>query len=60
MLSEYLILSLFLASSRALVHVARSSPVEEYDVLQYIDPLIGSANGGKSRATQCHCFVLLF
>lgn len=39
-------LSLFLASSRVLVDAALPRPVEEYDVLQYIDPLIGSANGG--------------
>lgn len=41
----YLLLSLFL--SRVLVKAADLSPVEDYDVLQYIDPLIGSANGGK-------------
>lgn len=41
----YLLLSLFL--SRVLVTAADISPVEDYDVLQYINPLIGSANGGK-------------
>ncbi|OOQ90455.1 putative alpha-1,2-mannosidase family protein [Penicillium brasilianum] len=46
MLSQHVILSLFLASSRALAGTAVSS-VEDYDVLQYIDPLIGSANGGN-------------
>lgn len=60
MLSQHLILSLILTGSRALVHAADTTPVEEYDVLQYIDPLIGSANGGKSKATQCLCFVLLY
>ncbi|KAF3384297.1 putative secreted glycosidase [Penicillium rolfsii] len=47
MLSQHFILSLFLTSSRALVHAAQSPTVEDYDVLQYIDPLIGSANGGN-------------
>lgn len=42
-----LLLSLVLASSPVLVNAADSSPVEDYDVLQYVDPLIGSANGGK-------------
>jgi hypothetical protein len=42
-----LLLSLALASSRVLVNAANPSPVEDYDVLQYVDPLIGSANGGK-------------
>lgn len=41
----YFLLSLFL--SRILVNAADVSPVEDYDVLQYINPLIGSANGGK-------------
>ncbi|KAF4767780.1 hypothetical protein HAV15_009511 [Penicillium sp. str.  len=41
----YLLLSLFL--SRVLVTAADISPVEDYDVLQYINPLIGSANGGN-------------
>lgn len=40
-----LLLSLFI-TSRALAN-ADTSPVEDYDVLQYINPLIGSANGGK-------------
>lgn len=40
------LLSLVLVSSCALVDAARSGPLEEYEVLQYIDPLIGSANGG--------------
>lgn len=43
---SHLILSLFLASSRVLVDAA-SNAVEDYDVLQYINPLIGSANGGN-------------
>ena len=46
MLAQHLILSLFVASSRALT-AAQTAPVEEYDVLQYVDPLIGSANGGR-------------
>ncbi|OQD74732.1 hypothetical protein PENDEC_c009G02777 [Penicillium decumbens] len=41
-----LLLSLVLASSRALVSALPALP-EDYDVLQYIDPLIGSANGGN-------------
>jgi hypothetical protein len=41
-----LILSLVLASSRVLIDAAPNA-VEDYDVLQYINPLIGSANGGK-------------
>ncbi|OQE31122.1 hypothetical protein PENFLA_c002G09933 [Penicillium flavigenum] len=41
-----LLLSLFL-TSRVLVSAADTSPVEDYDVLQYINPLIGSANGGN-------------
>ncbi|KAJ5098796.1 Alpha-1-2-mannosidase [Penicillium argentinense] len=44
MLSPFF-LSLVLASSRVLVGAA--GPVEDYDVLQYINPLIGSANGGN-------------
>lgn len=40
-----LFLSLLLVGSNALVD-ADSSSAEDYDVLQYIDPLIGSANGG--------------
>ncbi|KAJ6143209.1 hypothetical protein N7471_002662 [Penicillium samsonianum] len=42
----YLLLSLFL-TSRLLVNAADTPPVEDYDVLQYINPLIGSANGGN-------------
>ncbi len=49
MLSQHLFLSLFLANGRALVKAAQSPAVEEYDVLQYIDPLIGTANGGKKE-----------
>ncbi|KAF7523273.1 hypothetical protein PCG10_006677 [Penicillium crustosum] len=41
----YLLLPLFL--SRVLVTAADISPVEDYNVLQYINPLIGSANGGN-------------
>lgn len=26
--------------------VSGQAPVDDYDVLQYVDPLIGSANGG--------------
>jgi len=44
-----LLLSLVLASSRALVSALPALP-EDYDVLQYIDPLIGSANGGMENA----------
>lgn len=43
----YLLLPLFL--SRVLVTAADISPVEDYNVLQYINPLIGSANGGKLK-----------
>ncbi|KAJ5894009.1 Alpha-1-2-mannosidase [Penicillium taxi] len=39
-----LLLPLFIA---VLANAADPSPVEDYDVLQYIDPLIGSANGGN-------------
>lgn len=46
MLSPRLTLSLALAYSRVLVDAAPDL-VEDYDVLQYINPLIGSANGGK-------------
>jgi hypothetical protein len=60
MLSQHLILSLFLASGRVLVNAAQSPPVEDYDVLQYIDPLIGSANGGKLEATLGLCRHLLY
>ncbi|KAJ5767132.1 Alpha-1-2-mannosidase [Penicillium nucicola] len=42
-----LLLSLALASSHILVSATDSSPVEDYDVLQYVDPLIGTANGGN-------------
>ncbi|OQD89476.1 hypothetical protein PENANT_c002G04053 [Penicillium antarcticum] len=41
------LLSLVLASSHVVVNAADPSPVEDYDVLQYTDPLIGSANGGN-------------
>jgi hypothetical protein len=40
-----LLLSLLLTGP-ALVNAADRHPVEDYDVLQYINPLIGSANGG--------------
>lgn len=46
MLSRSLLLSLVLVSSGVLVDAALPRPIEEYDVLPYIDPLIGSANGG--------------
>lgn len=49
------LLSLFLASSCVLVDAALPRPVEEYDVLQYIDPLIGSANGGMNQTTRLTC-----
>ena len=42
----YLLLSL-ISTSCILVNAADTPPVEDYDVLQYINPLIGSANGGK-------------
>lgn len=42
----YLLLSLF-STSRILVNAADTPLLEDYDVLQYINPLIGSANGGK-------------
>ena len=59
MLSQHLFLWLFLASGRALVKAAQSPAVEEYDVLQYIDPLIGTANGGKNRATHLSYLAIL-
>ncbi|KAJ5091805.1 Alpha-1,2-mannosidase [Penicillium alfredii] len=46
MLSRQLLLSLFLASSCALAD-PNPPPVPDYDVLQYVDPLIGSAEGGN-------------
>lgn len=48
---RHLLLPLVLASSRALVDAALPAPPEDYDVLQYIDPLIGSANGGMENPT---------
>lgn len=52
-----LFLSLAAASAAVFVDAA-DPPVEEYDVLQYIDPLIGSANGGtccfEARQTLNH------
>lgn len=55
---HHLLLPLVLASGRALVDAALPAPPGDYDVLQYIDPLIGSANGGMenptpTRAHQC-------
>jgi hypothetical protein len=49
-MSRHLLLSLVLASSRVLVDAALPALPEDYDVLQYIDPLIGSANGGMENA----------
>ena len=49
MLSPCLFVSLIFASSCVLVEAANSALVEDYDVLQYIDPLIGSANGGTKH-----------
>lgn len=40
------LVSLFLASSCALVNAELPDLPDNYDVLQYIDPLIGTANGG--------------
>ncbi|KAJ6112890.1 Alpha-1-2-mannosidase [Penicillium capsulatum] len=45
-MSSRLVLPLLMVGSNVLVSAA-SGPVEEYNVLQYIDPLIGSANGGN-------------
>ncbi|KAJ5527539.1 secreted glycosidase [Penicillium frequentans] len=41
------LVSLFLASSCALVNAELPDLPDNYDVLQYIDPLIGTANGGN-------------
>lgn len=53
----YLLLSLFL-TSRLLVNAADTPPVEDYDVLQYINPLIGSANGGNFEQPNESNFML--
>ncbi|KAJ5939698.1 secreted glycosidase [Penicillium verhagenii] len=46
--SRRVLVSLFLTGSCALVHAAALPAVpDDYDVLQYIDPLIGTANGGN-------------
>lgn len=43
------LLSFLLASAACLAaKVASRDPLYDYDVLQYIDPLIGSANGGNA------------
>ncbi|KAJ5568752.1 Alpha-1-2-mannosidase [Penicillium hetheringtonii] len=47
MLSSKLILSLVLSGSRVLVDAASPYTVDDYDVLQYINPLIGSSDGGN-------------
>jgi hypothetical protein len=47
---RHLLLSLVLASGRGLVDAALPAVPDDYDVLQYIDPLIGSANGGTTPA----------
>jgi hypothetical protein len=47
MLLPRLILSLPLISSRVRANAVSVNTPEDYDVLQYINPLIGSANGGK-------------
>lgn len=55
------LLSLFL-TSHVLVNAADSSPVDDYDVLQYVNPLIGSANGGKfgqPPETSCDQYLIL-
>ncbi|KAJ5140150.1 secreted glycosidase, partial [Penicillium atrosanguineum] len=44
---RYLLLSLVIASGRVLANAALPAVPDDYDVLQYIDPLIGSANGGN-------------
>lgn len=49
-MSRHLLLSLVFASSRVLVDAALPALPEDYDVLQYVDPLIGSANGGMENA----------
>lgn len=42
-------LSFLLVSTACLAaKVASRDPFYDYDVLQYIDPLIGSANGGNT------------
>ena len=46
-MSSKLILSLVLSGSRVLVDAASPYTVDDYDVLQYINPLIGSSDGGK-------------
>lgn len=47
------LVSLFLASSCALVNAELPDLPDNYDVLQYIDPLIGTANGGKGLKKRC-------
>lgn len=47
---RHLLLSLVLVSGRVLVDAALPAVPDDYDVLQYIDPLIGSANGGMNPA----------
>lgn len=51
--SARVLLSLFLASSCATVNAALPAVPDDYDVLQYIDPLIGTANGGKAPVVDC-------
>jgi hypothetical protein len=53
------LLSLVLIISRILVNAADPSPVEDYDVLQYVDPLIGSANGGELSRLTLACILIL-
>ncbi|KAJ5635868.1 secreted glycosidase [Penicillium longicatenatum] len=45
--SRCVLATLFLASSCALVNAELPALPDDYDVLQYIDPLIGTANGGN-------------
>ena len=47
MLSSRLILSVVFTGSCVLVDAASPYVVDDYDVLQYINPLIGSSDGGK-------------
>ncbi|KAJ6116188.1 hypothetical protein N7523_005545 [Penicillium sp. IBT 18751x] len=48
-----LLLSLLITSGRVLVDAALPAVPDDNDVLQYIDPLIGSANGGNVFSGAC-------
>lgn len=56
---RHLLLSLVIASGCVLVDAALLAVPDDYDVLQYIDPLIGSANGGMENAAPIRAHHLL-